>query len=181
MTESDVSCAELAGSPAEVGAGWGHLNRAAICRDLEEQFLEPARQQGLAAADLGSQADAFARIAGDLAPHWLEEIAAIAAAAAVEADLYTAFVANVYRRLYLEPECTSWATRWEHNAGEAILFHKTRDNAHRDQAAFLLRSDGPGVGPAAVPWVGDTGRGDVSGGSLTTLLARCHATCLANN
>jgi len=138
-----VRCTPLRGTPTEVGTAWGQINRKAIHRDLEEQFLAPARAAGVGEAQLAGQAEVFIRIAQGLAPHWLEECEAIAAAAGVDGGLYTGFVANVYRKLFLAPECTSYATRREHSVG--VLFHKTRDNARRDQVAFLLESTCAGV------------------------------------
>ncbi len=98
QSPASVACTPLTGTPAEIGAAWGCINREAIHQDLELQYLAPAREAGLTRRHLQAQAETFVRIALDLAPHWLDENAAIAAAAGVDSGLYTAFVANVYRR-----------------------------------------------------------------------------------
>lgn len=65
-----VGCTPLRGTPAEVGAAWGKINCRAIHRDLEQQFLAPARAAGVGPTQLTGQAEAFIRIAQRLAPHW---------------------------------------------------------------------------------------------------------------
>jgi hypothetical protein len=132
------SSVHLAGSPAEIGGLWGRLNRAPITHDLEAFFLKPARGLGLSEADLVRQAERFVTIAAEIAPHWLSEAAAIAAAAGVGADLYVAFMAGVYRNLFRHPECTSYAVSAERTGDGAILFHKNRDNVDKAQSAFVL-------------------------------------------
>jgi len=111
---------------------------------MEEFFLKPARAAGVREAELVRRAARFVRIAGECAPHWLEEAAAAASAAGVDGEVYVAFLAGVYRSLFLGSECTSYAFA-PSRAGGAVLFHKNRDNADRDQAAFVLSQAAPGL------------------------------------
>ncbi len=135
----------LYGTPAAIGEIWGRINRDCIGRDMNEFFLAPAREAGIARETLIERTKSFIRIAERIAPHWLDEARAIARAADVLEDLYIAFIANVYRGMFLHHECTSYAVSPEYTDGKAILFHKNRDNADRAQSAFILESNIPGV------------------------------------
>ena len=136
---------QLSGSPAEIGAAWGQLNADVIHQDMKATFFKPAREKGLTDADLLERGQRFAEICEIVAPHWLEEARAAARAARVDPELYTAYIGSVYRFLFLGDECTSYAVSKEFTAGNAILFHKTRDNQDRPQSACLVSSDLPGV------------------------------------
>lgn len=162
MTQSrdmpaEAPAIELSGSPEEVGTLWGQANRSSIHGDLESLFLAPARERGLTPEVLLARSRRFVEIAEQIAPHWIEEALGIAHTAGVDGELYLAFIAGVYRGLFLheeegapdpaanEDECTSYTIAPAETAGNAILFHKTRDNVARAQSAFVVRSASPGV------------------------------------
>ncbi|MBN1553658.1 MAG: hypothetical protein JXA11_02850 [Phycisphaerae bacterium] len=148
MATNDETSSEmirLAGDPEVVGTLWGQVNRQWIRGDMEEFFLKPAKEKRLDEKELIRRAQRFVEIADAVAPHWLTEAAAVADAAEVDKDLYTAFLAGVYRKLFLLPECTSYSVPKQYTRDNAILFHKNRDNARRAQCAFVLQSDAPGV------------------------------------
>ncbi len=133
----------LGGTPAEVGATWGRINKGAIAHDMEIHFLRKAAAAQISEQALIDRSEAFVRIAQQHAPHWLDESRAVARAAGVREDLYLAFIAGGPRNLFLH-ECTSYAVAGE-LAGGAILFHKNRDNVDKPQSAFVLASSVPGV------------------------------------
>lgn len=135
----------LSGTPARIGRLWGSINAEAIAHDLQEHFLIPAAGEGISREALIEGSQCFLEIAGDVAPWWLEEAEAVAEAAGVDGALYAAFIAGVYRRLFLHPECTSYAVHADHTRDHAPLFHKTRDNTQKSQSAFVLNSSVPGV------------------------------------
>ncbi len=134
----------LAGTPEEVGKTWGEVNKQAIAHDLDVLYLKKAAAAGISEATLVERSKEWARIAGEIAPHWLVEARAIARAAGVDEELYVSFVAGKVRNLFLN-ECTSYAVSRKHTKGGAILFHKTRDNEDRPQAAFVLESSVEGI------------------------------------
>jgi hypothetical protein len=134
----------LGGSPAEVGKTWGEINKATITHDVDIHYLKRAAAAGISEDVLIERAEAFVRIVQQVAPHWLEEARAAARAAGVRADLYIAFVGGSPRSLFLH-ECTSYAVARGLTEGDAILFHKTRDNVDRDQAAYILASSLEGI------------------------------------
>jgi len=136
---------ELSGPPARVGRLWGSTNAQAIAHDLREHYLKPAREEGICDETLVERSQRFIEIAAGIAPWWLEETRAVAAAAGVDGDLYTSFVAGVYRRLYAHPECTSYTVHADYTRDHAVFLHKTRDNAQRAQSAFVLNSSDPEV------------------------------------
>jgi len=134
---------QLSGTPTEIGETWGAVNRQAIRKDME-RYLAKARAENLSEKTLIERAQTFVGIAKQVASHWIEESRAIAQAAGVDADLYLSFVANSPRGIGFH-ECTSYAVSRELTQGGAILFHKTRDNVDREQAACVLASSVKGV------------------------------------
>jgi len=136
---------QLAGTPAEIGGMWGRINREPIRHDMEAFFLKPARDVSLSEGALIEQSKRFIEIVEQIAPHWLEESAAIAVAAGVDPRLYVAFVAGIYRSLFLHAECTSYAVQSAITRDHAIFFHKNRDNVDKSQCAFVMNSRVPGV------------------------------------
>ncbi|MBN1351394.1 hypothetical protein JXJ21_18400 [candidate division KSB1 bacterium] len=137
--DMEPECVLLAGTPQQVGTLWGKLNKTAIQADLERAFLAPAREHQISDKTLIKRSKRFIEISREIAPHWLEEAVAIAGAADVDAKLYTAFIANVYRNLFLH-ECTSYAINPKYVEGSSIFFHKNRDNQPKKQSAFILQS-----------------------------------------
>lgn len=140
----EIALVRLGGTPVEVGHTWGAMNKQAILRDIGSQYLKKGAEAGLSEEELIERGKPFARIVANIAPHWLEESKAIARAAGIREDLYISYLGNRPRNLFLH-ECTSYSVSRDHTQGNAILFHKTRDNEAREQAAFVLDSDVPGI------------------------------------
>jgi hypothetical protein len=140
----DFAQIRLSGSPETIGTTWGTINQWAIQHDLDVHYLRKAAAHGIPEQTLIARAGAFTRFAERFAPHWLREARAVAAAAGVDQDLYVSFIANVYRNLFLH-ECTSYALAGTRAKDRGIFFHKNRDNVEKQQAAFVLESDIPGV------------------------------------
>ncbi len=139
-----LALVRLSGAPEDVGKTWGEVNKQAIAHDLDVLYLKKAAAAGISEATLIERSKEWVRIAGEIAPHWLVEARAIARAAGVDEELYVSFVAGKVRNLFLD-ECTSYAVSRKHTKGGAILFHKTRDNEDRPQAAFVLESSVEGI------------------------------------
>jgi hypothetical protein len=139
-----LALVRLSGAPEDVGKTWGEVNKQAIAHDLDVLYLKKAAAAGISEATLIERSKEWVRIAGEIAPHWLVEARAIARAAGVDEELYVSFVAGKVRNLFLH-ECTSYAISRKHAKGGAILFHKTRDNEDRPQAAFVLESSLEGI------------------------------------
>lgn len=135
----------LAGTPEHVGATWGRLHKEVIARDLNADYLERAAAAAISTATLIERAATSLRITEQIAPHWLEEARATARAAGVPEDLYLAYRDGIVRDRFLH-ECTSYASAPPYTRGNAILFHKTRDNRARQQAAYVLTSSVTGIG-----------------------------------
>jgi len=140
----DIAVVRLAGTPEQIGRTWGEVNKQIIAHELDVHYLKKAAAAGISEATLIERSEAWVRIAGEIAPHWLEEARATARAAGVDEERYLAFVGGKVRNLFLH-ECTSYAVSREHAQGGAILFHKTRDNVDRPQAAFVLESSLEGI------------------------------------
>lgn len=140
-----VTGTELVGNPTQIGERWGALNAQAIREDLEEYYLAPATRIGLTPEELIRRAEKAVSVARELAPHWIEEADAIAAAAGVEPDLYLSFVFNVYRSIWQGEDCTSFAVSPRYTADNRLFFHKNRDNAPKRQSAFVITTDRPGI------------------------------------
>ena len=134
----------LAGTPEQIGTIWGETNKEIIVRHLEEDYLERAAAAGISRQTLLERSATHVRIAEQIAPHWLEEARATAHAAGVPEDLYTAYAEDVVRDRFLH-ECTSYAVSREHTRDRAMLFHKTRDNKERPQAAYIVASSLEGI------------------------------------
>ncbi len=140
---NETEMIRVAGTPTEIGAIWGEMNRDIIIRDMEVTYLERAADEGISEETLIERSADFVRIAEEIAPHWLEEGRAIARAAGVDEDLYIAFMDGQARNRFLHEdpeECTSYAVSRDHARDGAILFHKTRDNIDRPQMAPLVDS-----------------------------------------
>jgi hypothetical protein len=136
---------EFTGGPHEVGTLWGKTNAASIRSDFQEYFIKPARAQHITDATLVERSAAFVRICNEIAPHWLKEAEAIADAAGIDRPLYIAFIAGVYRSLFLHDECTSYAVSAQFAERHLVLFHKNRDNAPKAQSAAIIASNVQGI------------------------------------
>jgi len=153
-----VACADearlvrLAGTPEQIGTTWGEMNKDIIVRDIEAVYLKKAAEAGLSREALLDRSAASVRIIREIAPHWIEEGAAIARAAGIDEDLYLAFMDGQSRNRFLHDdageaivECTSYAVSRDRTRDGAILFHKTRDNTDRPQMAAILDSSRDGI------------------------------------
>ncbi len=140
----EVAMVRLHGTPVEIGRAWGEINKRAIRHDIDVHYLKKAAAAGISEDALLERSKAFVQIVQQIAPHWLEEARAVAQAAGVREDLYLAFLGGKPRNLFLH-ECTSYAVAGERADGKAIFFHKTRDNADREQAAYILDSSLTGI------------------------------------
>ena len=141
----EPSLVTLEGSPADIGATWGHLNAKDIHEDMEKRFFALGQEHGIDRETLVERGRAFVSISKEVAPHWIEECYSIADAAGVDRDLYASYAGNVYRGLFLGHECTSYAVHKDYTKDGAILFHKSRDSAEKPQAVCLVASQVPGV------------------------------------
>ncbi len=138
----------LAGTPKEIGAIWGEINKQAIARDIEASYLKRAAAAGISKETLLERSAASVRIIEQIAPHWLEEARAVARAAGVPEDLYLAYLDGAVRNRFLNEdpeECTSYAVSRQHARGGSILFHKTRDNRDVPQAVYIVESSLEGI------------------------------------
>jgi hypothetical protein len=140
----EMSMIHLAGTPEQIGTIWGKMNKETIVRDMGTHYLQRAAAAGISKETLIERSAAYVRIAKEIAPHWLAEARAIARAAGVDEDLYIAFVDGRSRNRFLH-ECTSYAVSRDHARDGAILFHKTRDNVDRLQAAPIMESSLAGI------------------------------------
>ena len=144
----------LVGDARTVGQRWGTLNAADIRKHMAA-MLAGWRKRGLSDKQMVAKSEPFRRFAAKRAPHWLDESAAIAEAAGVRPELYTAFLAGKYRDLFFVHECTSFLAVGEATADGATLFHKNRDNAAREQCAYYKRI-AHASNPAGFHSTGDT-------------------------
>ena len=129
----------LTGSPEEIGRTWGETNAEAI-REHYLEFTSEAQEKGLDDTVLLGRAGRAAEIIEAIAPHWGAELDAIAEAVDLPADLYFAYQVGKSRGLaFLESECTSYAAAGTVTVDGRPLFHKSRDNRARWQAAYVKR------------------------------------------
>jgi len=145
FADAGADSIRLAGSPEAIGTAWGRLNARFIQDDMRANYTEPAAAKGLSEQELIARGRRFAEIAAEVAPHWLDEAGAIAAAAGVDPELYTAYIGCVYRNLWAGDECTSYAVSNRFTEDHAVFFHKNRDNIDKPQAACVVASNVPGV------------------------------------
>ncbi len=142
--ESRSRMIQLAGSPEKIGGLWGSLNRDSVVAHLD-RYVDCAASRGIRKRTLIQRSERFIELARELAPHWLEEAHAVAVEAAVDEGLYISYIANSYRDLYAQGECTSYSLSPQYARDGGIFFHKNRDNVPREQSGFILGSLVPGV------------------------------------
>ena len=129
----------LEGSPSEVGAKWGEINRDSIL-EAYNSFMTKAEGKE-------EQLRRFAKLSINLSKeikcsYWIEELNAIADAVGIDRELYIAFTFGRYRDLALLYEssgCTSFAIAPPATKGGQIIFHKTRETAKDLQSAYLKK------------------------------------------
>ena len=129
-TQADA-LVRLQGSPAEVGKAFGGANAADIRAEVDKFFGDRARRDAMIRAT-----DHYRSLVKRLAPHWLEEAIALAAAAGVDADEYIAYQGAKYRGIN-RGDCFTYFSAPRHNFGGVTLFHKNRDNRNRPQSAYV--------------------------------------------
>ena len=120
----------LEGTPEEVGGAFGAANAADIRAEVEG-FLDGQDRDAILAATIHHRS-----LVECYAPHWLDEAAALAKAAEVNADDYLACQGAKYRGIN-RPECFTYFSAPAHNVDRVTLFHKNRDNADRPQTAYV--------------------------------------------
>jgi len=106
--------------------------------------VQRAAAAGISKETLLGRSAATVKIVEQIAPHWLREARAAARAAGVPEDLYVAYCDGSSRDRFLH-ECTSYAVHRDHTRDGIILFHKTRDNKDRPQAAYVVASSLEGI------------------------------------
>jgi len=144
----------LSGDARDVGKRVGKLNAEDIRKHVRE-MTDGWRKRGLTDDQMRQRSEPFRRFADKFAPHWLDELHAIAAAADVDPDQYTAFLAGKYRDLFFVEECTSFLAVGSATADGATLFHKNRDNVARAQC-LLRKKIAHSSAPFGFYGVGDT-------------------------
>jgi len=105
----DHSMISLAGTPEQIGTICGVVNAENIRHDFQEAYLNPAYAAGLTDQDLLDRSVKTLNIFEQMAPHWLDEARAVAAAAGVDEDLYLSYIDGVVRNRFLLPDCTAYA------------------------------------------------------------------------
>lgn len=127
----DNDLIDLSGSPAEVGRTFGRINSADIRAGMAQFHAEEPNRDALLATT-----DDYFKLVERYAPHWIEEAAALAAAAGVRWEDYLAYQGAKYRGIN-RPECYTYFAAPRHSADGTTLFHKNRDNKERPQAAYM--------------------------------------------
>lgn len=120
----------LEGTPAAVGKAFGEANGSDIRAGVTSYFDDPARH-----ADALAATEFYRKIVEDYAPHWLEEVAALAEAAGVDPVDYLAYQGSKYRGIN-RPECFTYVSMPKRSDGGVTIFHKNRDNRARPQSAY---------------------------------------------
>ena len=148
----------LTGTPSEVGRCVGEL-AGPVLRGHIQRMWDAAAAAGLGAAGLDERGERLRAFVERVAPEWLDEAEATAAAAGVNAaDL---FALNALPRGFWEAErggCTSCLVVGSQSATGSTLLHKNRDllNAPQD---FHLRRLADGAQVLASRDIGNLGFG----------------------
>lgn len=142
--KSGIRMIGLEGSPEKIGGLWGSLNRDSIVAHLDS-YVDRAASRGIRKGTLIQRSERFIELVRELAPHWLDEAHAVAVEAGVDEGLYISYIANSYRDLYAQGECTSYSLSPQYAQDGGIFFHKNRDNVPREQSGFILGSSVPRV------------------------------------
>ena len=133
MSSTDSEMVSLEGSPAEIGRVFGTVNGVDIRSEISGYSSGKSRDKLLKATET------YRGIVERIAPHWLEEAAALARAAEVDAELYLAYQGAKYRGINT-PECFTYFSPPRRNEVNQTLFHKNRDNRDRPQCAYVKGS-----------------------------------------
>lgn len=121
----------LSGTPAEVGRAFGKANASDIRAEVGKFFGDGSRRDAQLRAT-----EHYRNLVRQHAPHWLDEAAALAAAAGVGTEEYLAYQGAKYRGIN-RGDCFTYFAAPRHTIGGVTLFHKNRDNRNRPQAAYV--------------------------------------------
>jgi hypothetical protein len=152
---TEVEMLRIAGSPQQIGRIRGEYEGANI-RKAVEAFLAAATREQVPMQTLEFYAQPGIERVGRIAPHWLQEMKAMADTAGVDPDLYLTYMySNLlftsrgkgWRELCTEfpHECTSYAATGPVTEDSGIFWHKTRDKVPSPQSAYIVTSDMPGL------------------------------------
>lgn len=128
-TQDALVCLE--GTPAEVGSAFGGANAADIQAEVSGFLADGGDRNALLRATAR-----YRELVERYAPHWLEEAAALAESAGVQAEDYVAYQGAKYRGVN-RPECFTYFSAPANNSEKVTLFHKNRDNVGRPQSAYV--------------------------------------------
>lgn len=165
-----VEMIRIAGSPQEIGRIRGQIEGEGIRRAVDN-YLNKARREDVSMETLQFYAAPGIERTAQIAPHWLDEMRVKAETAGVDHDLYITYVfSNLiftgrgagWREMCTElpHECTSYAATGPVTENGGIFWHKTRDNVHSPQRAYMVESSLPGINKylmAGSMWVNDKG------------------------
>jgi|GEM_PF-700547 len=163
MTESrlespvmdEVKMIRFSGSPAEIGRLWGEIVKEETKKSVDK-YLSEAAKRDITTERLIKFAAPSVDIVKEIAPHWLDEMKAIAEVAGVDPDIYIAcrfsggLTGNPPRGIgwkidQVEHECTSYAASGKSAKNNGIFYHKTRDNTPSIQRGYIMATELPGV------------------------------------
>lgn len=145
--------AVLSGTPREIGTAFGELHREALQRG-QQTWLARGAANGHSREDLLALVEPMIAVVREIAPHWLEEAGAIAEAAGLDAEVYVAQLFYVGPtaaggREWFRPEeaddCTSYTVSLNVTDGNAVFFHRTRDNTPGRQTGAIWDTHLPGI------------------------------------
>lgn len=129
----------IEGEPREAGRLYGEL-AAAMLRERLGEMRQASKGSRWSEAQLHERGERFRRFAGRIAPEWLDEADAIAAAAGLAAaDL---FALNALPPGFWQPPgagCTSCIAAGNQSAAGGTLLHKNRDLVNSTQELHLRR------------------------------------------
>ncbi len=134
----ELQMVEFSGSPRQTGEIWGEITRTEIRKSLED-FLKTVQNRSVSPETLMQFAQPGIDRVKEMAPHWLEDIRAIAEAADVDPDTYILFRFTSGLRgrpprglgwetgweKEIEHECTTFAATGKGADNNGVFFHRT--------------------------------------------------------
>ncbi|HNS31513.1 MAG TPA: carcinine hydrolase/isopenicillin-N N-acyltransferase family protein [bacterium] len=151
----EVKTVRFSGSPAEIGRLWGEIVKEETKKSVEA-YIKEAEKRNISAERLVKFAAPAVDIVKEIAPHWLDEMKAMAETAGVDPDIYISYRFNAgltgspprgigWKIDEVEHECTSYAAAGRTTENNGIFYHKTRDNVPSVQRGYIMDQDTPGV------------------------------------
>ena len=143
----------FSGSPREIGTAFGELHRETLQRG-QQAWIARGAEHDLTPEDLLAMAEPMLEVVREITPHWLEEAEAIAEAAGIDPEIYAAqmlYIGPTARggRDWFRPEepddCTSYTVSRDVTEGNAVFFHRTRDNTPGPQTGAIWETELPGI------------------------------------